>query len=174
MKTALCRPVCLVLALIFLAGLSGCVGPATYEKAGIFGTGYTDKDLGGGLFEVVFVGKSRTMDFVKFAALYRSAEITYEHSFHFFTVTKVADMSTGADSPKGGAAQAASSEMPGIKYTFQATTQKYAANYYDAYMILDRYNVPGTQALHTVAQRQAEALKAQEQEQGVIPPSTGK
>ena len=169
MKTALCRPVFLVIALIFSACLSGCVGPANYEKAGILGGGYADKDLGGGIFEVVFVGPSRTLDFVKFAALYRAAEVAYEHSFHYFTVTKADDMSSGASSPKGGAVAAGNSEIPGIKYTIQATTQKYSSNAFDAYMILDRYNVPGNSTPHTVAQRQEEALKAQEQDQGIIP-----
>ncbi len=174
MRTVLGRPICLVMTLVFLAGMSGCVGPALYEKADLFGNGYDDKDLGGGLYEVVFEGQSRTMDFVKFAALYRAAEVAYEHSYHYFNVTKVTNMSSGTASPNGGSVKNGNVEIPGIKYTFQATTQKYAANYYDAYMILDRYNVPGTQATHTVAMRKAEAQKAQQQEQGVIPPSTGK
>ncbi len=139
--------------------VSGCVAPMTnYEKANIYGGGYSDKDLGGGVFEVVFVAQSRQMDFVKFAALYRAAEICYGHTYRYFSVTKVANKSTGTQPPQGGVAPNDPNYIPGIQYTIQCFNQNGSGKIYDAYMILDRYNVPGTLFPHTTAQRRQEAL----------------
>jgi hypothetical protein len=153
-----------LLLFILLPLLPSCVVSITqYEKTNIYGCGYDDKDLGGGVFEVVFVAQDRPMNFVKFACLYRAAELCYAHNFHYFSVTKVADMSSGDTIPNGETGQGATRERPGIKYSVQCFNQNGSGKIYDAYSILDRYNIPGTQILHTVAQRKAEALNPKPQ-----------
>ncbi len=152
--------------LLLFALLSVCpsctISLTQYEKTDIYGCGYDDKDLGGGIFEAVFVAQGRPMNFVKFACLYHAAELCYAHSFHYFSVTKVADMSTG-DTIRDETGKGITRERPGIKYTIQGFNQNGSGKIYDAYTILDRYSIPGTQILHTVAQRKAEALNPKPQ-----------
>jgi hypothetical protein len=141
---------------IFVAAIFsqwGCMGPSIYQQSGILGGGYRDKSLNdNGLYEVYFLGQGRNYDFVKLAAVYRAAEITYNHGYHYFRVTKVEDKSEElvVRNEYGGESH---SYIPIILLNIQCLDHQPEKGY-DAYHFLNVTPVPGTKELCTIADRE--------------------
>ncbi len=136
--------------------LAGCIGPTGYHRGDLFG-GYGDKAEGtAGAFEVRFQAQKRTFGFTKSSAYYRAAEVAYENGYRYFAVTKMEDQSTSAWVPNGGAVMPSSVELPLVVLHIQCYQQRPVVSCYDAYQYLDNVKVPGTDAVYSVAQRQAD------------------
>ncbi len=140
-----------VLAAMLVILGSGCAGPTQYAKAGMFGYGYRDGEYEPGKYIVYFIGQKCNFDFVKDAALYRSAELTYEKGYRYFTIIKTEDHST---STPGVVGQRGPMYIPGIALTIKCYKAKpEGAESIDAYNFLNKNAVPGTDEIISINAR---------------------
>lgn len=145
---------------IFLAGcllfLGGCA--TGYQRAGAIGGGYSERPESAGVYEIDFVGQGRSFEFVKNAAYYHAAEVTFDNQYRYFRVLKAEDMTQTVWVPNGGPVPPSTTTTPAIKLHIQCFSQRPPEACYDAFQYLDMVKVPGTDAPYPVAQRQADKM----------------
>jgi len=141
--------------LLIFAG--GCVSTTSYRAyREMTGTGYQQKVIGEGTYEVAFVGGE--LDFCKQAAFYRAAELAWEKGFRYFQVLEEKDKSF-AEHASGHAASvqhsAGKSTLVSVYYykiaCFKQMPQGVKVE--DATKVLDTQKRPGKDKPYTIAER---------------------
>ncbi|HUO58578.1 MAG TPA: hypothetical protein VMV05_10430 [bacterium] len=145
-----------LLAIGLTVFLDGCAASLPYQRAeSEGGYGYTDKAAETpGTFQIDFMAEGRTLEFAKYAAYYRGAELTFETGYRYFIVMRAYDLSKKGTS--WGDPKNVSGGIPGVRIIIQCFRDKPSQPSYDAYQYLSVAKMPGSELIYSVAQRKGD------------------